>query len=201
MEGGMMRQVILVKHASPMVVPGKSSDQWPLSSAGKEAAGRLVDKLTGYGATAVVSSTEPKAAETARIVAEGLDLPAETYAGLHEHERRTVPHLKTSDFLSLMAQVFRRKEEVVLGEESAAAALTRFRKALEGVCARHAEGNLIIVAHGTVIALFLEVIGGVEGYKVWREMGLPSYAVVETPEWRVMEIVAKVEEGKAENRK
>ena len=123
-----MRQIVLVKHASPMVVPGKSSDQWPLSAAGREAAGALVGRLKGFAAAVVVSSTEPKAVETAEIVARELGIAAESQQDLHEHERKTVPHLRTSDFLSLMAQVFRRNDERVLGEESAAAALGRFRK-------------------------------------------------------------------------
>jgi broad specificity phosphatase PhoE len=147
---------------------------------------------------------EPKAVETAEVVARGLGIAAESQEGLHEHERKTVPHLRTSDFLSLMAQVFRRKDERVLGEESAAAALGRFRRALEGVCAKHPEGNLIVVTHGTVIALFVEAISGEEGYKLWREMGLPSYAVVEQGgegQWKLAEIVAKVEDAKAGNRK
>ena len=191
-----MRQIILVKHAAPVVVPGKSSDQWPLSAAGRVAASALVGDLESFAAARVITSVEPKALETGQLIASGLGTTAGTHEGLHEHERRTVPHLRTSDFLSLMAQVFKRKDELVLGEETANAALERFSAALESVCTEYPEGNLIVVAHGTVIALFLESISQEDGYRIWREMGLPSYAVVETPPWRMLQIVARTGQGK-----
>lgn len=191
-----MRQIILVKHAAPVVVPGKSSDQWPLSAPGKEAASALAGDLKAFAAAHIVTSIEPKAVETGQLIAAGLGITAQTHQGLHEHERRTVPHLRTSDFLSLMAQVFRRKDELVLGEETANAALQRFTAAMESVCAKHPQGNLIVVAHGTVIALFLESISQEDGYRIWREMGLPSYAVVETPPWQMLQIVARAAQGK-----
>lgn len=191
-----MRQIILVKHAAPVVVPGKSSDRWPLSAMGKEAASALADDLKAFAAAQVVTSVEPKAVETGQRVAAGLGLTAQTHEGLHEHERRTVPHLRTSDFLSLMAQVFKRKDELVLGEETASATLHRFTGALESVCATYPQGHLIVVAHGTAIALFLESISQEDGYRIWREMGLPSYAVVETSPWRMVKIMAKTGQGK-----
>ncbi len=196
MEGMYMRQIVLVKHAAPVVVPGKSADRWPLSAAGRESAKALAGELKMFGATQVISSIEPKASETGQLIAAELALAAQMHEGLHEHERRTVPHLRTSDFLSLMAQVFKRRDEVVLGEESANAALLRFRSALEATCAGHPEENLIIVTHGTVIALFLASISQEDGYRIWREMGLPSYAVVETSPWRMLQVVARTAQGR-----
>ena len=193
-----MRRIILVKHAAPVVVPGKSADQWPLAAAGREAAAALAGDLKGFHAVCVIHSVEPKAVETGQLIAAGLGIKAMAQEALHEHERRTVPHLRTSDFLSLMAQVFKRKDEVVLGEESAGAALLRFRSAVEAVCVAYPEGNLIIVTHGTVIALFLESISQEDGYRIWRDMGLPSYAVVEEgegPQWRMVEMVARARVG------
>jgi broad specificity phosphatase PhoE len=191
-----MRQIVLVKHAAPVVVPGKSSDHWPLSAAGREAATALAGDLEPFRAACVIHSVEPKAAETGQLLAAGLGIRAVMQEGLHEHERRTVPHLRTSDFLSQMAQVFKRKDELVLGEETASATLTRFRTAMDSVYAQCPEGNLIVVAHGTVIALFLESISQEDGYRIWREMGLPSYAVLDALPWRVVHIVSRTGQGK-----
>ncbi len=187
-----MRKIILVKHASPWVQPGVPSDRWPLSPAGKEAAAALAPKLKSFAPAGIISSTEPKAVQTAEIIGRELGLTPASREGLHEHERRTVPHLRTAEFLSRMALVFKRKDEVLLGEESASTALNRFRAALDEVCRAYPEGNLIVVAHGTVIALFLESVSDQDGYRIWREMGLPSYAVVEDSGWRIDQIVAKV---------
>jgi broad specificity phosphatase PhoE len=37
-----------------------------------------------------------------------------------------------------------------------------------------------VVSHGTVIALLLSKLGAGDGFELWRKMGLPSYAVLET---------------------
>jgi broad specificity phosphatase PhoE len=161
------------------VVPGKSSDLWPLSAKGRQSAQWLADDLYDCGAKAVVTSREPKAIETGSIIAESLRVQATQADGLHEHERKTVPHLRTGEFISSMAQVFRRKDDLVLGEETAAAALSRFRAGLDAVLKANPDGDIVVVAHGTVIALLLEAIGAGDGFQFWRDMGLPSYAVLE----------------------
>ena len=187
-----MRQIYLIKHASPQMMEGVANARWPLSAAGREAAGVLAERLGGVKFAAVVCSKEPKAAETAGILAEQWKLPLEQVNGLHEHERRHVPLLRTQEFLSLMAQVFRRPDELVLGEETADEALVRFSDAYEGILSKYPEGNLAVVTHGTVIALFLESISQEDGYQMWRRMGQPSYAVIQEPERDLREIVAAV---------
>jgi broad specificity phosphatase PhoE len=189
-----MRQIYLIKHASPQTQSGVPSDRWVLSEAGKQAAGVLADRLKDANLAAIVSSDEPKAAETAQILASRLlpNAKVEQYKLLREHDRRTVPMLRTPEFISLMAQVFKRPDELILGDETASEALERFQDGLDNVLAKHPEGNLAIVAHGTVIALYVASISKEDGYQLWRRMGLPSYVVIESPADKVVEIVAAV---------
>jgi hypothetical protein len=61
--------------------------------------------LEGYGLERVVTSEEPKAAETAEIVAEHLGLAWTSASGLHEHDRTGATFGTREDF-ELAAKTF-----------------------------------------------------------------------------------------------
>ena len=141
----------------------------------------------------MVSSTEPKAVETAQLVSEALKIPTETAPDLHEHDRSNVPHMRSSEFISSMELFFRRPDELVLGNETAREAEDRFTAAVEAALAMdQASNSIAIVSHGTVIALMLARRTNRPAFQLWREWGLPSFAVMELPEWRVAEIVPRI---------
>lgn len=189
-----MRKLILIKHASPQVDPRTPSERWRLSEAGRAKCAPLAERLRALEPTIIVSSVEPKAEESARLVAGALGVPHVTATGLHEHDRSNVPHLRSGEFISLMELLFRKPDERVLGRESASAASERFEQAVANVLEKHTEGNVAIVSHGTVIALFLANHGAVgKPFELWRRLGLPSVAVLSLPEMQVTEIVERIE--------
>lgn len=185
-------RLILVKHASPTVTPGVPPERWPLSDAGRQQCGPLADALAPFAPTAVVTSVEPKAAETGELLAGRLGVPFESAGDLHEHDRSNVPHLPSREFISLVELFFRKPAERVLGRESADEALGRFEKAVAGVVAARPGQTLVIVSHGTVIALLLAARGGGRGYDLWRKMGLPSFAVLDAADGKVSDVVSRV---------
>jgi broad specificity phosphatase PhoE len=193
-----LRKLILIKHASPRIEPGVPPDRWALSDEGRARCPLLAEAVRPYVPTAVVCSIEPKADETGRLVAARLGVPVSTAPGLQEHDRSGVPHLPGREFISMMELMFRRTGERVLGAESADEAADRFEHSLEALLgagastAGGAGGNLAVVSHGTVIALLLSRHGGGRGFQLWREMGLPSFAVVTVPGYRLETMVAKV---------
>ena len=176
-----MRKLILVKHAPPEVVPGVPPERWALSTKGQALCVPLADKLAEHQPSVVVSSEEPKAAETARLVAEHLGVPWRTALGLHEHDRSNVPHMRSGEFISMVELFFRKPSELVLGRETADAARDRFEAAVLRASAEQHEGNVAVVSHGTVIALLLGNRNGRTPFEVWRAMGLPSFAVLTFP--------------------
>jgi broad specificity phosphatase PhoE len=189
-----MSKLILIKHAAPEVVAGVPSEQWRLSEQGRAACPRLAEALRRHAPAVVVASEEPKAAETGELVARELNVPFHTAAGLHEHDRSNVPHMRSGEFISMMEVLFRKPNQLVLGTETAAGALKRFRNALDDVLEQHGgDGKTVAaVSHGTVIALLLEHLagpGGRRGFDVWRAMKLPSYAVLRLPGMAVDEVV------------
>ena len=82
-----MPGLILVRHAAPRVEPERPSAQWRLSDEGREACRVLAERLKAHRPTAVVSSVEPKAWETAALVAQRLGIPCSAAPDLHEHDR------------------------------------------------------------------------------------------------------------------
>jgi broad specificity phosphatase PhoE len=188
-----MRTLILIKHASPQVIPGTPPETWKLSDQGRQACQRLAEALRARAPGVIVSSVEPKAVETAEIVAQALAVPSHTAAGLHEHDRSNVPHMRSAEFISSMELFFRKPGELVLGKETANAALDRFEQAVKAVLDQHTSHDTVaIVSHGTVIAMLLAKHSQKSAFHLWREWGLPSFAIVEMPSYVITEMVPKV---------
>jgi len=189
-----MRKLILIKHASPQVQADLPPEKWPLSEEGKAKCALLAEQVAAYSPAVVVSSEEVKAEETARVVAERLGVPHHVAADLHEHDRSNVPQLRTAEFISLMELLFRRPRELVLGKETAVAALSRFESALDEVLMEHPAGNVAVVSHGTVIALLLEKLEPKRrGFDAWRAMKLPSFAVLSVPAMALDRVVENID--------
>ena len=187
-----MRRLILIKHASPFVIPGTPPERWKLSDKGRESCIPLAEALRAHAPAVIVSSDEPKAQETAQLVAEHLKLTSETAKGLQEHDRSNVPHMRSGEFISHIELFFRRPRELVLGRETAEQATQRFEAAVEAGLKTHPSGNVAIVSHGTVIALFVASYGGENAFAMWRRMGLPSFAVLSLPQYTVDSLIDRI---------
>jgi broad specificity phosphatase PhoE len=175
------RYLLLVRHSAPEVVPGVPAREWRLSAEGRSRCGPLAERLATYAPTAIVASVEPKARETAELVAAPLDLSVETAVGLHEHERDGAGYLGRDAFEAAMRAFFARPGELVLGRETAAQAVTRFSAEVVRVLSGRRAGNVAIVTHGTVLSLFVAQRAGVAPYPFWRSLALPALVALQLP--------------------
>lgn len=187
-----MSKLVLIKHSAPLVDPATPSHLWKLSDAGREKCTALADALRAHAPELIVASEEPKAQETAELVAHHLGIPASSAAGLHEHDRSNVPHMRSAEFISMVELFFRRQEELVLGTESASQAMRRISAAIDDVLNAHPDESVAIVTHGTVLALYLAPLAERPAFELWREMGLPSFAVLDRASKSVSRLVARV---------
>jgi broad specificity phosphatase PhoE len=187
------RTLILVKHAHVQTDPALPATAWPLSAKGREDAARLAQRLGPYAIQTIVTSTEAKAIETGRILADALKVRVEQAQGLHEHDRSNVPMMaRSGDFISAVADFFARPSQLVLGRESAHEALARFETAVAAVVAG-TTGNLAIVTHGTVLSLLAAShLPGTRAFDLWRRMQLPSYLVFDLPGFALIETVERI---------
>src|SRR3712207_2777489 len=103
---GAMPDLILVRHSQPEIVPTLPAHQWSLSEEGRRRCHALAERLAAYEPAVIASSVEPKAIETARILAGLLGLPWETAEGLHEHDRNSLTLLSAAEFEAAVAALF-----------------------------------------------------------------------------------------------
>ncbi|HET8678685.1 MAG TPA: histidine phosphatase family protein, partial [bacterium] len=66
----------------------------------------LAEHLSAYHPDIIITSAEPKASETAQIVAGTLGKPFEVAEGLGEHDRSNVPFSSTEFFEAAIAEFF-----------------------------------------------------------------------------------------------
>jgi broad specificity phosphatase PhoE len=158
--------------ATDRAVPPK---QWRLSQPGLDLCLPLADALRPYTPEILLSSREPKAIDTANLIANQLGLSVHIAAGLDEHRR---PYI-AEGFKDLMQRFFQAPDECVFGEESAVEATDRFGTAVDAAVKVNAGNTLAIVTHGTVLALYAAPLFGLEPYFLWTRMSHPSFVVLD----------------------
>lgn len=171
--------MILVKHALPEVIESLPAREWRLSNEGRARAERLAEQLTFYQPEVIVSSTEPKAKETAEIVAGILQIELHFAKDLHEHDRSHVPYLTQDEFQISIREFFQKPGELVFGKETANQAHARFYRSVHSILQEHTNKTIAIVTHGTVLSLFVSRLTGSSDFELWNELGLPSFVVVD----------------------
>jgi broad specificity phosphatase PhoE len=190
--GLFMPHLILVKHALPEIIPALPAKQWHLSEVGRIQCALLADQLAIYGPAVLVSSSEPKALETAHLVAQRMRTSVQVVDGLQEHDRSNTPWLGPEEFGRAIADFFRHPTELVLGCETAQQASERFAKTVAEVTSRYAEQNMVILTHGTVLSLFVSRATGMEQFALWNRLGLPSFVVLRFPQLELVSVVEKL---------
>jgi broad specificity phosphatase PhoE len=190
--GLQMANLILVKHAMPQLEPDVPSREWRLSDAGREGATILAGRLAPYAPGVIVASTEPKATETAQIAAAQLGTTMTTRDGLQENDRTGLGWLSTAELEARIARFFAEPGTLVMGHETADQAHARFAAAVDAICAMHPDETVVIVAHGTVITLYVSRATGIEPFPFWKRLGLPSFVVLSRPDPHIEAVMENI---------
>lgn len=196
----------IVRHGESLDNAGlpwrRTPEESPLSDRGREQAHVVARRLAGVHADAVLASNLLRARQTAEIIAADRGLEVRIVPELRERfvgsfsgrtDLRELPEYREA-FAAYDRGTAREKMAWKLGDdwESFDEALHRFTTAVEGVADDYPGKTAIVVAHGTVMRMFL--VGA--GYATFDE--LPDgcientgYVVVETDgsAWRVTDAV------------
>ena len=143
-------------------------------------------RLAPFVPAAVLTSTEPKAIETAIILAAPLGLHVVSDPVFDEHRRAAWPF--EPDPAAVSARVLRvltAPGASIEGAETGDAARARFA----GGLAAHPVRPLLVVTHGTILSLYAARAAGLEPEALWRSLGLPE-ALVFDGEGRLAERIA-----------
>jgi broad specificity phosphatase PhoE len=175
----MKNYLVLVKHSLPEVVESLPAREWKLSEEGRSRAERLAEELILFQPEVIVSSNEPKAKETAEILAKNHQLELHVVEDLHEHDRSNIPYLSQAEFQASIQDFFQRPDKLVFGRETANQVYARFHRAVHSVLNEHVNKTVVIVTHGTVISLFVSRLTGSSDLELWNKLGLPSFIAMD----------------------
>ena len=166
-----MKNVYLIRHALPAFIDDKRMcigiTDLPLSNQGKSQAAAMAEKLPPV--TAVFSSPLRRAMQTAGAIGG----PITVLPGLRELHFGEWDGLSFDQIRQRYPELYRARGSdpslPMPGSEDPDIGLTRFRQAME-TAAEAAPGDFAVVAHGGIIARFLQSITG-----TWRK---PDYTEV-----------------------
>lgn len=175
----MTNYLILVKHSVPEIYRDRPANTWKLSEEGRLRAQHLAEELKSFEPDVIVSSDEPKAKETAEIVASELGLAVQMLPGLYEHDRSNVPYLSHDAFQASMRDFFQEPDQLVFGRETANQVHTRFYQAVHHILNEFRGKTIVTVTHGTVISLFVSRLTGSSDFELWNKIGLPSFIAMD----------------------
>lgn len=187
--GSTGRGIIFFRHSLPSIDPAIPACEWHLSEEGRQRCYRLAAQLPGFHPQIIISSLEPKAIETAQIVAERLDLPYETAQDLHEHVRVGENYSTVEDFEASVKVFFEQPHHLVFGSETADQAHCRFAQAITDVNEKYPGHNpIVIVSHGTVISLFVSRVYGIDPFNLWKALKLPCIVILSSPNPQILSL-------------
>jgi len=175
----MKKYLILAKHSLPKIEKNRPANQWELSDTGRVLAKKLAVRLNEFQPELIISSVEPKAKQTAEIIAAEHNLELQLIEGLHEHDRSKVGYLDRDQFQAAVREFFEKPGVLVFGSETADACHARFHQAVHSILDQNLDKTVVIVTHGTVISLFVSRLTGMSGLLLWNELALPSFVVID----------------------
>jgi broad specificity phosphatase PhoE len=189
----MSKTLLLIKHALPEIRPELPAPRWELGEVGRADAKKLVPRLAVYKVDRLVTSDEPKAIETGKILAGELNISWEARSGLQEHSRNTIGFLERSLFEEKVRLLFENPTADNFGDETGYDANLRFSKTIKEIINLYdSSENLAVVTHGTVISLFCAAHDSrIDGFSLWRLLQLPAVVVLDAQTFRVREILGE----------
>jgi broad specificity phosphatase PhoE len=159
--------LIIARHGRPDIQPDTPPPEWSLDERGRAASRALGRALEGFGIAAAISSPEPKAFETMRLVAGPLGIPLTTDADLGEHRRETWDFASQERQTARVHAVLTGPSSSVEGAETGALARARFARALD----RRPERPLLVGTHGTIMSLYLAPLLKADPVDFWSSLG------------------------------
>lgn len=150
-----MGNLIFITHPEVIVDGQTDVRRWRLSDAGIKRMRSFADGPVPENLTAIWSSTEAKAIESAGILAARLGLGIQVDEMLGENDRSATGFLPPAEFETVADAFFAEPQVSIRGWERAVDAQARVLKATQRILTGHDNGDIALVAHGAVGSLLL----------------------------------------------
>jgi broad specificity phosphatase PhoE len=145
-----MPSVFFITHPDVVIKPSVPVRDWPLSERGRERMRSFVAAACVHKVRSIFASSERKADEGARILADGLGLSGYVLLDeLCENDRSATGYLPKQEFEAIVNAFFAQPQTSIRGWEPAADAQARITCAIERILSQASgNGDLAIVGHG-----------------------------------------------------
>ncbi len=174
-----MARLVLIKHALPQIDDDVASHRWVLSEAGRDRCDWLASQLADQGVTPLYASLEPKALETAALVAVRLGLEVRPRRDLHENDRTGLGFLAMDELRARIGRFFDEPSALVIGTETAEAAGRRFEAAVRALLVEAGDQTAAVVTHGTVLTTLVARYNPIQPFAFWDSLTMPSLVVLD----------------------
>jgi broad specificity phosphatase PhoE len=181
--------LILVRHAAVAVDTAVSAHKWELTENGRLQTTHLANTLQPYAPNRIFTSPEPKAQQTAAVLAAQWQIPCPVQSGLEEHNRQGEPYLSHERFLQKITSLLARPDELVFGRECGTAARMRWETAVSQLNQQYPQETLVIVTHGTVLTLALAAHNpDLRPFTFWQQLTMPAAIIANRHTFRIKKI-------------
>lgn len=151
-----MTWCIYLTHPEVTIDPDVLVPDWGLSPLGRQRTQKALDLPWSHEICHIVSSTERKAIETARVIAETRVIPLEIVENLHENDRSATGFLPPPEFERTADRFFADPETSVRGWERAVDAQNRIIRGISGALEEIRQAQPVLFAgHGAVGTLLM----------------------------------------------
>ena len=145
---------IFLRHAETIKDPSRPAPEWDLTPDALVKIEEYISDNRFANVTKIYSSTESKAIATGKPVAEFLNLQINEMEDFVEVKREK-KFLTDEEFLDQKKRELTNIDKIENGVESANTALLRFEMGIQKLEEKYSNENILIVTHGTVMALYL----------------------------------------------
>lgn len=148
---------IFLRHGQTLKDPRVTAVEWGLTDEAKSSLNNLIEDPIFEKIDHLYSSTESKAKKTAEPFAKKFSLKVEVLDGLDEVHRGEV-YLSDDEFKRLKQEKLEDRDSNLDRGETSNEALSRFINAISEIDSKHHSESILVVSHGTVLALFFSHI-------------------------------------------
>lgn len=169
-----------ITHPNVAIDPSTPVPEWGLSDEGRRRAHAMFDQPWITSIARIVSSTEPKAVETAEILATHLALSVEARPGIGENDRSATGFAPPEEFEALADAFFADPHTSIRGWERAIDAQQRIAEGLEDLLTTDEHGrDIAVIGHGGVGTLWYCHLAGVPINRGHDQPGQGHYYTVD----------------------
>jgi broad specificity phosphatase PhoE len=172
-----MAVLVFIRHAETLPVAGIPAHLWQLTEQGAKASQTIAAELLPYALQAIYTSTEAKAIVTGTIIAQQLAIPCQTVPDLEETHRAATDLLDRDAFQRAVHRAMQHPAELLFGDETFAAARSRFLKRTRHLLQAHPDQSIALVSHGRILSMVMAVLQEREPFTVWDTLRMPDYIV------------------------